>query len=694
MPTTSPEHRNRLIKSPSVSPGRPISVRRESGELETYIDMYGLNSVGDELGRLQDYDSEESDNRNETSTQDFIFSDDVAQELRNLQNLRRLSLDVSNFDPDVPPQNYDISPTLQTQERTEDQDEDNMGNSLYWVPARIHPELAPQEWQSFVQKRDGRLDDGSFASPFHSPMKRGLSRSRSLLSKEVTEHAAEKYTDAGPLLEKRRSTLQHQIKVADLENLAIAPTPETSFPILGPIAEPAISQDVDDVPILVPPPGQILRRAARTGKSKVGSYRRLNRGPSAPPSPTKTRSGTFPDEPSKPRSELDRFQLHDEGPVAPMPSDSEKVVKVEQMLYKSEEPIDLQSVGRKKSRNRAVQIVGTNYLGASTFDEDMSSTAPVSSTPVIETKQDSADQTVPIAETSQSVETPTAESQARPGLKREMSAASLTRAVMNGTVPAATNRSPPMKSSVNEPVAAEAPTGTKKSAWGKLFSSDEKAKKPKDKGSAKLKRTASAEEKAQSERESSNLFSNIFGKKKEKDAQDAGRKASPPAHRRGSSHPPEPHFYNRFPIQLERAIYRMAHLKLSNSRRPLIHQVLLSNFMYGYLALVGANTSGQAHGPSQRSRNPGAKQRQQADSHDRRNGPNRPTQDQNPTNGDKQAPAVGSTTIDEHDIRSRSRPGSEINGKKGHSTNRSRPSQPPRRSSSLETARLQEPINT
>jgi hypothetical protein len=36
----------------------------------------------------------------------------------------------------------------------------------------------------------------------------------------------------------------------------------------------------------------------------------------------------------------------------------------------------------------------------------------------------------------------------------------------------------------------------------------------------------------------------------------------------------------------ERAIYRMAHMKLANPRRPLHSQVLLSNFMYSYLAKV------------------------------------------------------------------------------------------------------------
>lgn len=42
----------------------------------------------------------------------------------------------------------------------------------------------------------------------------------------------------------------------------------------------------------------------------------------------------------------------------------------------------------------------------------------------------------------------------------------------------------------------------------------------------------------------------------------------------------------RFPVNVERAIYRLSHLKLANPKRSLREQVLLSNFMYAYLNLV------------------------------------------------------------------------------------------------------------
>ena len=47
----------------------------------------------------------------------------------------------------------------------------------------------------------------------------------------------------------------------------------------------------------------------------------------------------------------------------------------------------------------------------------------------------------------------------------------------------------------------------------------------------------------------------------------------------------------RFPIHLERSLYKLSHLKLSNPRRPLHQQVMISNLMYWYLGIVGAGVS-------------------------------------------------------------------------------------------------------
>ncbi|KAI8598341.1 hypothetical protein EDD21DRAFT_382768 [Dissophora ornata] len=44
--------------------------------------------------------------------------------------------------------------------------------------------------------------------------------------------------------------------------------------------------------------------------------------------------------------------------------------------------------------------------------------------------------------------------------------------------------------------------------------------------------------------------------------------------------------YNRLPIHVERAIYRLSHVKLANPRRPLHEQVLISNMMFWYLGVI------------------------------------------------------------------------------------------------------------
>ena len=94
------------------------------------------------------------------------------------------------------------------------------------------------------------------------------------------------------------------------------------------------------------------------------------------------------------------------------------------------------------------------------------------------------------------------------------------------------------------------------------------------------------------DKEKDGLLSAIFGGKKK--ASDGDLKEKKRKTDRNLSPDPTPKImkpdidYNwtRFSILEERAIYRMAHIKLANPRRALYSQVLLSNFMYSYLAKV------------------------------------------------------------------------------------------------------------
>lgn len=92
------------------------------------------------------------------------------------------------------------------------------------------------------------------------------------------------------------------------------------------------------------------------------------------------------------------------------------------------------------------------------------------------------------------------------------------------------------------------------------------------------------------EKEPGGLLS-FFGSSRKKSGVDGSHKQKDSSSRNPSPDPSreQPHqnfYYTRFPIHIERAIYRLSHLKLANPRRPLHQQVLLSNFMYSYLAKV------------------------------------------------------------------------------------------------------------
>jgi hypothetical protein len=47
-------------------------------------------------------------------------------------------------------------------------------------------------------------------------------------------------------------------------------------------------------------------------------------------------------------------------------------------------------------------------------------------------------------------------------------------------------------------------------------------------------------------------------------------------------------FMSRLPLHMERAIYKLSHIKLANPRRPLHEQVLISNHMFWYLSIVSS----------------------------------------------------------------------------------------------------------
>lgn len=219
----------------------------------------------------------------------------VAQEMVNLQALRRMSMvDNATNDPDLPSYNTSHMPTVAP---TGSDDEDDTSR-LFWVPASLHPELAPKEFKTFLEKRIGEIKrtagDGSL-SP--NALQRhgsggGLRRKKSMLSRQIDNRGgrgAEGYEDGAELLERKRSQsgqVKSSLKVADLQELdELAQDPSSLMRKLSLETERMASDSPgevpasEDMPILpTVPSGHALRRSTRTTYRR-GSQRKGERLP-------------------------------------------------------------------------------------------------------------------------------------------------------------------------------------------------------------------------------------------------------------------------------------------------------------------------------------------------------------------------------------------------------------------------------
>ena len=219
----------------------------------------------------------------------------IAQELNNLQALRRMSMDVGNTsDPDLPSfQGVSLIPSVAP---TGDDDEDDPSR-LFWVPARVHPELAPMEFKTFlenrvqtIKRRSGEQVSLSPDSIEGSSSGGGLRRKKSMLSRQINNdggRGAIGYKDGAEHLERKKSlshTQSPELKIADLQELdALVRDPSTAMQKLSLDTEarqnegPEIPTD-EDKPILPKAPGIGLRRSTHTTYRR-GSLRKGERVP-------------------------------------------------------------------------------------------------------------------------------------------------------------------------------------------------------------------------------------------------------------------------------------------------------------------------------------------------------------------------------------------------------------------------------
>ncbi|OAL26454.1 hypothetical protein AYO20_10122 [Fonsecaea nubica] len=630
----------------------------------------------------------------------------LAQELSNLQALRRMSMHVgATDDPDLPQLNAAGMPSAPSPTSSEDD-----SSRLFWVPARLHPELAPKEFKTFleskaeqIRRRSGELS--AFTTPTSSRSSSlsaeggnsGLRRKKSMLSRQIDSSVG--YQDGAERLERKKSqsrrTAPLDPNLQELETL-VANTPGLSRPSLDPSSE-------DDTPDIILPsvPGNSLKRSTRTTYRRGGSVKgRGDRGTYAQRAAKRAAAGS----PSSSRPESPESSIP---AVPPLPHISIEAPSLAQTL---KDVSSTANAGRTAPTNFSRPATSSSSGGSSgptTFDhrfsnddetkrptaagipESRKSPPPPKSPPSTGVSFERKPvpqivETPPPPEAPQvSIQPPRSSSMTPPPVQQPVRHPervssrddSRTRTISpqrpsmpsRGSLPTITPRTPspanqilpqtkPSQSleqpsplpgndtntsnlsfiptlSVDKRADSKKKEETKKSSWswllGKEDGDKDKSEKPKakiskppqqhdntrldllqtsidggvrgreslvlDREHLKLdeERRKESQRKASGsdKKEKEGLFSSIFGGKRSK----GDKESSSKKHRdRGLS--PEPPYrelkpdidYNwtRFSILEERAIYRMAHIKLANPRRALYSQVLLSNFMYSYLAKV------------------------------------------------------------------------------------------------------------
>ncbi|KAL8947438.1 MAG: hypothetical protein Q9222_006284 [Ikaeria aurantiellina] len=633
--------------------------------------------------------------------------DAVAQELSNLQALRRMSMNASAAgDPDLP--SFTSNFGIPNAPPSGGADEDDRAR-LYWVPARVHPELAPTEFKTFIDSKVNaikrRSGEGSLSpdSLHRDGSAGGLRRKKSMLSRQIDNsggRGAEGYQDGAERLDRKKSLSGVEALNGGISNLqdleALVNDSETVMQRLSldtgqaTLSGEGISDQ--DTPILPAPPGNSLRRSTQTSYRRGGTLRKGERVPysrrigrayetDGEDSPTAS-----PITPAGETLGLSRIQTE------PMPT-TERVTenfsrpgrlnrRMPQQNLQSQTPQnDNQSFPiRPDSRETPRQGLPPKHFVSQIASNGRSSIDPHVFDPIvpqiIETPPDDSRQSQKpsyVPERSSSHEPPPVlppqgppsngpmnsrgpkwppPIQARPMPNQRPNQTlydiashpsplpgSSTRTDSLSFIPTLPEDKKPDQKKAKDKRDKESAEAPRKGSWSwtSLVGSDDKEKEKKkeeearkikskvtkpadkshdntrldllqttmegnrgreslvlDRGDIKLEEERKKESSRKSsggekKEKDSGLLSSIFGMKKKGGAESSGKKIFP-----RSVSPPPPRIltpdvdYNwtRFSILEERAIYRMAHIKLANPRRALHSQVLLSNFMYSYLAKV------------------------------------------------------------------------------------------------------------
>jgi hypothetical protein len=368
-----------------------------------------------------------------------------------------------------------------------------------------------------------------------------------------------------------------------------------------------------DAPIVVPRPGQILRRTARTkirkqGQTTEGAHRfnATRRGAGSkrdtPPPPP------VPD----PRSSSDLSSDHDH-------SDAESPRR--RRLF-SNESLD----GTPRSdRPESYSAIFDAYARDDINDDSIRVISPPPPQPLprrsLSPPPPPASQEVPEPVPPIQVVPPAQPTPVLPPLQHPLpQRVSSLGAPASGDTP---SRSPSPVTTIHSDLASARPESrpvqTPSTSSPTAQGSDSRREKEKEKDKKGLFKWGGGEKKGkkdQREKEKdAGFFGSLFSSKKKPEESvpvglahgQSGRDAAvallgaskssrgyvPPA----SPQPQGVNNYSRYPIHVERAIYRLSHIKLANPRRALYEQVLISNLMFWYLGVI--NKTQQPHSQQQ-----------------------------------------------------------------------------------------------
>ncbi|KAI6013929.1 hypothetical protein BKA83DRAFT_4351830 [Pisolithus microcarpus] len=464
---------------------------------------------------------------------------------------------------------------------------------LFWVPARLHPEIAPAEFRNLLKEHA------------RTPPPEG--------STKPSENDDVEEETIVPI-QRRRSTLAHpgpQLTISDLQRLeelaeeasksddpsrfravirrSLSPQHGTfsgRLSAIDKIDSIADIHDEADAPIIIPPRGQILRRAARTkirksgqpgegAPHRFGPGRRHRAATAAEPRTSSDLSSNdhTPNDPGDNPEQLMRPPC-----ASKRPDSFSEETSIYDAYVREDADLDLtQFASSIVSPSPALSLslsTEAQEPHAPSEIEEVPMQPPIPSPTPVPELQHPQPQRLPAA-------TP-ADEITRIGSPDTVT---LTPSTEETLVPI------PSVESFASTKSSSKKDKDKKGLFGKWGS---------DKSAKKSGKDRDREKDTQREKESG-FFGSLFGKRKQDEGQ-AGSGYGTPGRETAAtllgasksskscapspSPQPGPMGYARYPIHVERAIYRLSHIKLANPRRPLYEQVLISNLMFWYLGVI------------------------------------------------------------------------------------------------------------